>query len=227
MAEPKKEEKKEKKKVGRPRIHIDEVKFEELCSLQCTQAEICEEFNVTDKTLTSWCKRTYGKSFSEVFSQKRKKGFKSLRQTQFSLAQSGNATMLIWLGRNWLGQTDKPVSEDPPEQKIELSETESYKAAYNAVLDNLNQQLEKKKAVFPIYSDLVSDYMSYWEIKEKLKNDVKERGVYIKYNNGGGQTGETDNPSIDKLLKVTTKMKEILAQLEIDVASVVEEDDEL
>jgi hypothetical protein len=26
---------------------------------------------------------------------------------QWKLARSGNATMLIWLGKQWLGQTDK------------------------------------------------------------------------------------------------------------------------
>ena len=91
----------------------------------------------------------------------------------------------------------------------------------------LYKQLEKRKAITPIYKDLIEDYMTYWSVKEKLKKDIKERGVYIKYNNGGGQTGETDNPSIDKLLKTSSKLKEILLQLEIDLDAVGEDDDEL
>jgi len=31
----------------------------------------------------------------------------SLRRIQYSTAMEGNATMLVWLGKNWLGQTDK------------------------------------------------------------------------------------------------------------------------
>jgi hypothetical protein len=31
----------------------------------------------------------------------------SLRRKQYSTAMEGNATMLVWLGKNWLSQTDK------------------------------------------------------------------------------------------------------------------------
>ena len=34
-------------------------------------------------------------------------GLASLRRRQFKAAQDGNATMLIWLGKQYLGQTDK------------------------------------------------------------------------------------------------------------------------
>lgn len=93
-------------RTGRPKIEIDQRVFEELCKIQCTQSEICAVLGVTDKTLTSWCKRTYKKSFSEVFRQKREGGFASLRRMQFALA-SENAAMAIFLGKNYLGQTDK------------------------------------------------------------------------------------------------------------------------
>ena len=57
--------------MARPRKEIDQKQFENLCGLQCTLEEICGWFDVTDKTLDSWCKRTYHASFSEVFKQKR------------------------------------------------------------------------------------------------------------------------------------------------------------
>jgi hypothetical protein len=34
-----------------------------------------------------------------------------LRRLQWKLARAGNATMLIWLGKQWLGQTDKVESD--------------------------------------------------------------------------------------------------------------------
>ena len=92
--------------MARPRKEIDKNQFENLCGLQCTQEEICGWFEITDKTLTSWCKRTYGKSFSEVFREKRGRGKIALRRNQFRLAEK-NAAMAIWLGRNYLGQTDR------------------------------------------------------------------------------------------------------------------------
>lgn len=94
--------------MGRPRKEIDKKQFENLCALQCTEIEIEDWFDVTDKTLNSWCKRTYGKGFSEVFRQKRGKGKISLRRTQWQLAEK-SATMAIWLGKQYLGQNDNPV----------------------------------------------------------------------------------------------------------------------
>lgn len=95
-----------KNKGGRPKKKIDQEQFEKLCELQCTQEEICGWFDITDKTLNSWCKETYGVSFSEIYSKKRERGKISLRRAQFQLAQK-SAAMAIFLGKNYLGQTDR------------------------------------------------------------------------------------------------------------------------
>lgn len=92
--------------MGRPRKEISQTEFEKLCGLQCTKEEMCGWFDVTDKTLESWCKRVYKKGFSEIFSEKRSKGKISLRRTQFKLAEKSPA-MAIFLGKNYLGQSDK------------------------------------------------------------------------------------------------------------------------
>lgn len=96
-----------KNKGGRPRKIIPKDEFEKLCGLQCTLEEMCCFFNCDENTLESWCKRTYHKGFSEIFRRKRGSGRVSLRRKQYQVAMSGNPTMLIWLGRNWLDQTDK------------------------------------------------------------------------------------------------------------------------
>ena len=94
-------------KAGRPRKEIDKRDFEKLCMLQCTRAEICSWFNVSEPTLIDWCKRTYdGKDFLTVFNQKREGGKISLRRMQWQLAEKSPA-MAIFLGKNLLGQTDK------------------------------------------------------------------------------------------------------------------------
>lgn len=92
--------------MARPRKEIDQKQFENLCGLQCTLEEICGWFDITDKTLDSWCKRTYGKSFSEVFREKRGLGKISLRRSQWRLAEK-NANMAIWLGKQYLGQREQ------------------------------------------------------------------------------------------------------------------------
>ena len=91
--------------MARPRKEIDQKQFETLCGLQCTLLEFCDALEVTDKTLDAWCKRTYGKHFSEVFREKRGRGKISLRRMQWRLAEK-NAAMAIWLGKQYLDQKD-------------------------------------------------------------------------------------------------------------------------
>lgn len=91
--------------MGRPKKQIDKKQFETLCGLQCTMLEICDALDVSDKTLNAWCKRTYGEYFSEVFAKKRGIGKISLRRMQFRLAEK-NASMAIWLGKQYLEQRD-------------------------------------------------------------------------------------------------------------------------
>lgn len=91
--------------MARPRKNIDQKEFEKLCAIQCTKQEICDWFEITDKTLESWCKRTYKQGFSEVFRQKRGKGKVALRRNQFRLSET-NVSMAIWLGKQYLGQKD-------------------------------------------------------------------------------------------------------------------------
>ena len=85
---------------------IDKKQFENLCGLQCTLLEICDFFDVEDDTLNSWCKKTYGTTFYEIFKVIRGKGQISLRRMQWKLAEK-NPTMAIFLGKQYLGQKDK------------------------------------------------------------------------------------------------------------------------
>lgn len=97
---------KPRKKMGRPRAEIKQAEFEELCKIQCTEVEIMAVLGVTDKTLTRWCRETYGKTFSETFKEKREGGKASLRRAQWRLAET-NSTMGIWLGKQYLDQHDE------------------------------------------------------------------------------------------------------------------------
>lgn len=95
-------------RTGRPRKEINQKQFEALCGIQCTEDEICAVLDVTDKTLNAWCRRTYHATFSDVFKQKRKIGLSSLRRTQWNMAKV-NTSMAIFLGKNYLGQSDRTI----------------------------------------------------------------------------------------------------------------------
>lgn len=121
--------------MGRPKKEIDQEQFEKLCEMQCTQEEICNWYNVTDKTLTRWCKETYGSAFSEVFKQKRGRGKISLRRIQWQLAQN-SVPMAIWLGKQYLNQRER-VDTAPPE----ASKSDD---ALSASLKELAEVIDKK-----------------------------------------------------------------------------------
>lgn len=100
--------------IGRPRIEIDKEQFENLCGLQCTLAETAHFFKCSEDTVERWCKRAYGASFADVYKKYSSKGLISLRRSQFRLAEK-SAAMAIWLGKQYLGQKDKPEEFDDVE----------------------------------------------------------------------------------------------------------------
>lgn len=93
--------------MARPAKKIEAEQFESLCNLQCTLTEIAGFFKCSEDTIENWCKRTYSMNFSECYKKYSQNGKISLRRAQWRLAEKGNASMLIWLGKQWLGQTDK------------------------------------------------------------------------------------------------------------------------
>ena len=91
---------------GRPRIEIDKEQFKSLCGIQCTLAEIASFFKCSDDTIERWCKRELKITFAEAFKKYSASGKISLRRWQFKMAEH-NVSMAIWLGKQWLGQTEK------------------------------------------------------------------------------------------------------------------------
>lgn len=96
-----------KKGAGRPTKEFSEDDFKKLCVMWCTQSEICSFFGTTDKTLDRWCKRTFKMNYSEAYKKFSEEGNISLRRMQRKRAMDGSVPMLIWLGKQYLHQTDK------------------------------------------------------------------------------------------------------------------------
>lgn len=110
-------------KRGPKNIVIDWDQFDKLCVLHCTLEEIAGMFDCCADTIETLVKKKYKKKFSDIFRQKAAKGKMSLRRKQYQVAMSdkANNTMLIWLGKQWLKQTDKyEINEgDPESEKLE------------------------------------------------------------------------------------------------------------
>ncbi len=101
-----KDNSKEKNKGGRPRKEIDKKMFESLCGMFCTLDDIADFFDCSQDTIERWCKRTYDEGFADTYKRKSSAGRRSLRRWQFEAASKGNTSMLIFLGKNYLGQAD-------------------------------------------------------------------------------------------------------------------------
>ena len=85
---------------------IDKRMFEEMCKCMCTHEEICSIFGVSQPTLDAWCKKTYGDTFLPISKTFYADTRFSLRRLQIRQAQK-SVPMSIWLGKQYLGQTDK------------------------------------------------------------------------------------------------------------------------
>lgn len=123
--------------MARPRIKIDKEQFEKLCSIQCTLEEIAGYFNCTEDTIQNWCKREYGENFSAVYAKKRGVGKISLRRSQFRMAET-NPTMAIWLGKQYLGQTERQEIAVSHSDDDTIKEMEQY--FDNKRIEDGNQQ---------------------------------------------------------------------------------------
>ncbi len=87
--------------MARPKkYNIDGKKVEQLASFGCTNTEIAQFFGCDESLIR--------KSYSEFLTKGRASGKIKLRKLQWNSAKNGSTPMLIWLGKQILGQTDSP-----------------------------------------------------------------------------------------------------------------------
>lgn len=75
-----------------------------LAQLGCSYKEMADWFQVPEDTLRY--------NFRPYVEQAREQTKQRLRQAQIKVALGGNVSMLIWLGKNMLGQSDNPIDVD-------------------------------------------------------------------------------------------------------------------
>jgi len=103
--------------IGRPTKNINRKDFEKLCYMLCTVPEIAAYFEMHEDTLRVAVEREYGEPFSGIYAQKKEGGKISLRRKQHQIAEK-NAAMAIFLGKNYLGQSDKQEIAQTTTHKI-------------------------------------------------------------------------------------------------------------
>lgn len=101
--------------AGRPKFQIDYEAAEKLAMLMCTQQEIASFFGCDVRTLQR------DAEFCRVYNKGKDNGKMSLRRKQFKLADK-NASMAIFLGKQYLGQKDNPEETDPEKRNGVIDE---------------------------------------------------------------------------------------------------------
>jgi len=82
--------------------------FDKLCAMQCTKDEIASWFDCSVDSIVRRVEEEYEVKFAVVYAEKKSKGKISLRRAQWQKAvDQKSVPMLIWLGKQYLGQTDK------------------------------------------------------------------------------------------------------------------------
>ncbi len=84
---------------------------------------------------------------------------------------------------------------------------------YEEIKKDLLDQLDRNGTIGKYYVDLVNDYMGMWVTKCLLVDDIQQRGVSVKYNNGGGQSGYKKNDSVAEFNKTNAQMLKLLSEL--------------
>lgn len=98
--------------VGRPRLDLDPALIEDLAGIGCTMIEISKICKCSVDTLE--------RNFADVIEKGREEMKMSLRRRQLEVAHKGSkdkevasVTMLIWLGKQHLGQRDQHELSGP------------------------------------------------------------------------------------------------------------------
>jgi hypothetical protein len=117
----------EPKRRGRPELDLNLQKFEALCQIHATDEEMAAHLGCSPKTIQR--RRNKDPEFAAIFEKGRADGKISLRRSQYKEALKGNTSMLIWLGKQLLGQRDN----------IEITGAKGGPVQMNVVRDMLDE----------------------------------------------------------------------------------------
>ena len=92
-------------------LPIDEAEMQRRALAGATDQDLAAHFGCT----VAQFRERFGAITGALRAQRRI----ALRNLQTRLAARGNAQMLIWLGKNELGQTDRPTPDTEPEPELD------------------------------------------------------------------------------------------------------------
>ena len=95
--------------MGRQKRQLTDKEFasiDYMAMIHCTGEEIAGILGMDYDTLNRIMKEKRKMTIAEYLRHKGSSGNMSLRRAQWKSAEGGNVSMQIWLGKQWLGQSD-------------------------------------------------------------------------------------------------------------------------
>jgi len=86
-----------------PKKELNEAIIYDLAKIHCTMNEIASVCDCSVDTLE--------RRYADIIKKGRDEGKSSLKRLQWKAAEAGNITMMIWLGKQTLGQSDRVRSD--------------------------------------------------------------------------------------------------------------------
>ena len=167
-----------------------------------TYAKLAGKYNVSESTIKTWRKK---------FGWIRQKGEKVPELD----TKQGN-----FRAKNTQKTTNKKIQSKRAINKLKKEALLTYETTtledYEAMREDLLNQLKNNGVTGLFYNDLVDVYMKMYSIKNKLILDIEERGVAVEWSNGK-QISVKRNDSLDGLHKTVAQMLNILTKLGLDI----------
>lgn len=119
--------------MGRKKIEIDWAEVDKYLQYQCDGVGISGLLGICPHTLYRACERDNKVSFAKYSAQKKSEGKELLRAKQMELALKGDKTLLVWLGKQYLDQSDKSQSTIKEVDEFEGKTIEEINAEIEAI----------------------------------------------------------------------------------------------
>lgn len=123
--------------MGRPKVKIDRIAFDALMDIPfVTVHAIAGVFKCSEKTIQRYVNSEYGLTFDQLKAEKSENIKLKLGGKQYEVAMKGNVPMLVWLGKQYLGQADK--------QEIKSDQKHSFENISDSELDaSIDERIKK------------------------------------------------------------------------------------
>ena len=142
-----------KRGPGRPKAKIDWGIVDRMLEADCEGTEVAAYLGIDPETLYRRCQAEKNVGFSEYLRQKKARGDVQLKVKQHAAALKGDKTMMVWMGKQRLGQRDKVEQQNrydlDPEDEIDLDQLTDDELAELEAAEAVRERLRAKSGKKP------------------------------------------------------------------------------